>query len=61
LVTSDIVVQSYYRRRRPARAVVIDETHNLLVPEEREVGLGRLAEAITAAREHGASEKLLRS
>jgi DNA excision repair protein ERCC-2 len=61
LVTSDVVVQSYYRRRRPARAVVIDEAHNLLVPEEREVGLGRLAEAITAARERGASEKLVRS
>jgi DNA excision repair protein ERCC-2 len=59
-VEADVIVQSYYRRRRPARAVVVDEAHNLLVPEEREVSLGKLAEAVAAAREHGASEKLMR-
>jgi DNA excision repair protein ERCC-2 len=61
VVESDIVVQSYYRRRRPARAVVVDEAHNLLMPEEREFSLGRLAEAVAAARERGASERLVRS
>ena len=50
-IPSDIVVQSYYRRRRPAKAFVVDEAHNLLVPEEREYALGRLAEAVAAARE----------
>ncbi|MCC6050084.1 MAG: hypothetical protein LM580_05225 [Thermofilum sp.] len=60
-VEADIVVQSYYRRRRPARAIVIDEAHNLLVPEEREFTIGRLAEAVAAARERGASERLQRA
>ena len=60
-IPSDIVVQSYYKRsRRLARAVVVDEAHNLLTPEEREYALGRLAEAVAAARERGASEKLVR-
>jgi DNA excision repair protein ERCC-2 len=58
---ADVVVQSYYRRRRPARAVVIDEAHNLLTPEEREFTIGRLAEAVAAARERGASERLQRA
>jgi len=61
LVTSDIVVQSYWRRRRPAKALVVDEAHNLLLPEEREVRLSQLAEAVAAARELGASEKLMRA
>jgi len=60
LVGADIVVQSYYRRRRPVRAVIIDEAHNLLTPEEREFTIGRLAEAVAAARELGAGEKLMR-
>ena len=60
LMQADITVQSYYRRRRPARAVIVDEAHNLLVPEEREFTIGRLAEAVAAARERGASEKLMR-
>jgi DNA excision repair protein ERCC-2 len=60
LITSDIVVQSYWRRRKPAKALVVDEAHNLLTPEEREVRLSQLAEAVAAAREHGASEKLMR-
>ena len=60
LVQADITVQSYWRRRRPARAVVVDEAHNLLVPQEREYSVGQLAEAIHAVRELGASEKLMR-
>jgi DNA excision repair protein ERCC-2 len=60
LMQADITVQSYYRRRRPARAVVVDEAHNLLTPEEREATIGRLAEAVAAARERGASERLMR-
>jgi DNA excision repair protein ERCC-2 len=61
LITSDVVVQSYYRRRRLAHAYIVDETHNLLLPEERELALSRLAEAVAAARERGATEKLLRN
>ena len=61
LVSADIIVQNYYRRRRPARAIVIDEAHNLLTPEEREFTIGRLAEAVAATRELGASEKLQRA
>ena len=57
-VSADIIVQSYWRRRRPARAAVVDEAHNLLVPEEREYTVGQLAEAVAAARELGASERL---
>jgi DNA excision repair protein ERCC-2 len=60
LVDADIVVQSYWRRRRPARVIIVDEAHNLLVPQEREYSVGQLAEAVYAAREHGASERLFR-
>jgi len=61
LVEADIIVQNYHRRRRPAEAFVIDEAHNLLMPEEKEITLSRLVEAIASARELGASERLLRS
>lgn len=55
-----IIVQNYFRRTRPAKAFIIDEAHNLLIPEEREIPISRLAEAIAASRERGASERLLR-
>jgi DNA excision repair protein ERCC-2 len=55
-----IIVQNYFRRTRPAKAFIIDEAHNLLIPEEKEIPISRLAEAIAASRERGASERLLR-
>jgi DNA excision repair protein ERCC-2 len=61
LIDAHITMQSYYRRRRPARTVIVDEAHNLLVPEEREFTIGKLAEAVAAARERGASERLQRA
>jgi DNA excision repair protein ERCC-2 len=60
-IEADITLQSYYRRRRLAHAYIVDEAHNLLLPEERELALSRLAEAVAAARERGATEKLLRN
>lgn len=60
-VESDLIVQNYFKRARPSRAFVIDEAHNLLIPEEREVRLSQLAEAVAAARERGASDALQRS
>jgi DNA excision repair protein ERCC-2 len=60
-IPADIIVQNYFRRARPAKAFVIDEAHNLLIPEEREFTIGRLAEAVAAARERGASERLQRA
>jgi len=59
LVEADIIVQSYFRRMRPARAFVVDEAHNLLLPEERELKLSQLVEAIAALRARGASTRLL--
>lgn len=61
VVESDLIVQNYFKRARPARAFVVDEAHNLLVPDEREVKLSQLAEAVAAARERGASDAALRA
>jgi DNA excision repair protein ERCC-2 len=59
LVDADIIVQNYWRRRRPVRVVVLDEAHNLLLPQEIEYSVGQLAEAIHIAKEY-CSEKLMR-
>ena len=59
LVDADIFVQNYFRRMRPAKAFVVDEAHNLLLPDERELKLSQLVEAVAALREQGASERLL--
>jgi DNA excision repair protein ERCC-2 len=58
MVPSDLVVQNYERAlRRPVRAYVIDECHNLALPEEKTVTLARLAESVAAIRAY-ASERL---
>jgi len=60
LVQSDILIQNYNKSvRKYIRTVVIDEAHNLALPEERTFSIARLAEAIAAAREHGASQRSL--
>ncbi len=57
-VPCDICVQNYERAlRRPVRAYVIDECHNLALPEEKTVTLARLAESVAAIRAY-ASERL---
>jgi len=61
LVQADITVQSYWRRRRPARAIVVDEAHNLLTPQEKVYTVGDIAEAVAAVKEYGATERLRRS
>jgi DNA excision repair protein ERCC-2 len=59
-IESDIFIQNYNRRaRRYVRAVVVDEAHNLSLPEERTLQISRIAEAISAARERGGSQRLL--
>ena len=53
LVEADVVVQNYHRRLRPARAFVVDEAHNLLVPREREYSAQALTDAISLLVEKG--------
>ncbi|MCS7103959.1 MAG: hypothetical protein NZ954_00145 [Thermofilaceae archaeon] len=59
-VECDILVQSYYRRMKYSKAFVFDEAHNLLKPREKSYSLSRLVEAVSAAREYSASDKLVR-
>lgn len=60
---SDVFIQNYYRRARSAKvpkAWVVDEAHNLLLPNEKTYTLGKLAESVAALKEKGASDSLQR-
>jgi DNA excision repair protein ERCC-2 len=60
LIESDIFIQNYNRSiRKYVRSVVIDEAHNLSLPEERTIHIARIAEAIAAVREIGGGQRLL--
>jgi DNA excision repair protein ERCC-2 len=53
LVYSDVIVQNYNKPlRRWVRALVVDEAHNLALPEERALKISQLAEAVANARMH---------
>jgi DNA excision repair protein ERCC-2 len=58
LVACDVLIQNYNRRIRGARAVVIDEAHNLAAPDERTIRISQLAEAVNAVR-HAATGRLI--
>lgn len=63
LVSSEILVQNYFRRMKPLRmpnAFVYDEAHNLLLPKEKTFTLSQIIESVTIAKNLGASERLLR-
>jgi Rad3-related DNA helicase len=60
LIESDVLIQNYNRRaRRYFSAVIVDEAHNLSLPDERTLRIAHIAEAIAAVRETGGSQRLL--
>jgi len=64
LVECDILIQNYLRRAkwlRSPKAFIVDEAHNLLLPRERTYSISRIVETIAAAKQLGASDRLLRN
>jgi len=59
LVYSDVFVQNYNRPlRRWVKALIVDEAHNIALPEERIVKISQLAEAVASARMHVSARAL---
>jgi len=54
--TSDVVVQSYYRRLYPASACIVDEAHNVAVPRERRLSVDSVEAAAAELELLGFSE-----
>ncbi len=54
--TSDVVVQSYYRRSYPASVCVIDEAHNIVTPRERRLSVDSVEAAAAELELLGFSE-----
>ncbi|MEM4431049.1 MAG: helicase C-terminal domain-containing protein [Thermofilaceae archaeon] len=64
LVECDILIQNYLKCTRwlhSPKAFIVDEAHNLLLPRERTYSISRIIETIAAAKQLGASDRLLRN
>jgi len=59
-VQADVIVQNYRRRWRVARALVVDEAHNIVNAHERLLKISDVAEAVATLRHHAASDRLVR-
>ena len=56
---ADVTVQSYWRRRRITKAIVVDEAHNLLQPREISYPLSKLPDVLRELKKLGASFHLV--